>query len=308
MDTERLKLKDELDSIINSFNADDIITRIDAMSNNHFQILDQDCGRVVPIFSYAYNLVVNLLYEFNFSEPNNLEKYKLKYLLLHSNLKSIFSSFNCVVRGFYTDSTILIRPVYESFILIIFVTCFPECAEYIYYDDQYIKKHFKGKKTFNLTQFIKSDLNLDWKTYAILSTTSHINRLEMVYEFQKFHIPSKKQPIHLAINYDRDQFSLGLNYINHMLYVYLKMIRYFFLTEPTKRISKEKLNETDHFISLFRKMLLNQTENFWGQVTKDTDDIFEMMIYAEDFPDWKSKWLEIRLGHWFNHFATLKFN
>ncbi len=300
---EQLKLRNEIDSIGDLLSTKNIISRFDELSLGHYLVFKEECGRVESLFLYSYDLIVNLMFAVNYAKKDVWTKRRWhQYLLLHSNMKTIRSSFERAIKGFYMDSVILIRPVYESVILSIFMTCYPECVDYICFDDDYIKQNYRGSRMFNLTSFLKKDLGLDWATYKILSKSSHINRFEMMSEYKKFFVDedSKSKPINLAINFDKDLLSFGVNYINHILYAYLQMITKFFLIEANQGVSQEKLDQATYFLNLLKKMLLGHEGNFWARVTNDIDDIFEMMLHVENYRcDWQAKWYEIRFLRWF---------
>lgn len=292
MTEDELKLRDELDKIYNSLELNDVVSRIIDLERQHITDLIPACGRFISQFEYCYNLIVNLMYKVNFADKSKWPIHRwYQYLILHSNLNSIYSSFNRTVRGFYFDSPILIRPVYEAFVMCIFITAYPETHEYIWLDDKTLNKYFKGKRRFHANDFIKKDLKLQWTKYDLLSKSTHINRLSMIINMKEYFnsTSDKKKPIGLKILLDKETFSLGANFINYILYVYLKFITTFFLIEPNVITTEGELERARHLTNLLRETFKFHTD-YWSEIASDTNDIFEMMVLAEKGEDWKSIW------------------
>lgn len=297
MNEQEIKLRDELDQIYASLEHDDVISRIAFLEQKHFSELQPACGRFVLHYEYCYNLILKLMHKVNYIDTSNWSKHRwTQYLILYSNLNSIHSSFSRVIRGFYYDSVILIRPVYEAFIMCIFITLYPDTYEYIWLDDKTLNKIFKGKRRFHVNDFIKQDLGLNWTKYDILSQTTHINRLSMADNIKEYFMPTsdKKKLMGLSIDLDIEKFSMGANFINYILYVYLKFILTFFITEPNEVIKEEELKHANKLLDLLKESFKTHKKTFWFDVSNDTNDIFQAMLLTENGAEWKISWETIR--------------
>lgn len=102
-------------------------------------------------------------------------------MLAAYNVKTFYSALDRLTKGYYEDSITLTRGLYETFVRTLFISCHP--------DDAYnalIFKPPKGERAFNLTNFLRNELGLEWETkYGVMSTFAHSNSLQVLSALQR---------------------------------------------------------------------------------------------------------------------------
>ena len=111
------------------------------------------------------NLIIQFL---NFVPKEQWGKSKgSQYLLYPETMKTLHRAFEDTIDGYYDEAMILNRSVYESFLRIVFASRHSQDYESIF-------TSIKGKVAFNVTNFVKDDLKLDWGfLYRIMSAIHH---------------------------------------------------------------------------------------------------------------------------------------
>lgn len=206
-------------------------------------------------------------------------------------MKSLYSSFDRLIKGFYEDSIILARPVYEAFIKAIYIACHPDEPW------QTITNQKNSlRKKFNLTNFLKHDLNLKWDDYKFLSTLSHANSYSILNEVVSIEEEGQKDIIALKFRYDKRMFEFGANWIGFLLLVYLKTITYLFIPNDTDNLLIEKgvSQRAKKLVTLKEETFLLHPKQHWPQTIRDLRDILLLMNEVEKGNEWKRSWKEIR--------------
>jgi len=256
----------------------------------HSQRIAQNYGRFISQFEFAYDLIVESVHAINYLDRSDWPKHRgIQFLTLVNNLKPLFSSYQRLIEGFYEDSLILIRPVYESFIKIIYITCNPKYPYKILAG----RKDPDGKK-FNLSNFLKQELKLNWHSYGYLSAMSHANYYSILSEAIDLFQKKSKEVSALKFSYDEKLFGVGTNDINFLLLVYMKLIVELFATKTNDVLSEEMIGKAQKFIKLQHESFLVHPKEHLPEVAKDVKDVFEMIRRAESGEDWKNAWQEIR--------------
>lgn len=259
--------------------------------NKHYNKVSVDYGRFISQFELYYSLVADLIHAVNYIDKKNWPAHRsTQFLIAVHNLKTIFSAFNRLIKGYYGDSLILIRPVYEAIIKMIYITCYPDFP----YDVAAGKK-MGGDKQFNLTNFIKDELKLNWHDYSMFSAVSHANWIYVLRDGAKYSKEKQTEPIALSYKYDKDFLTVPLNFINFLLLAYLKFTVTLFATSYNNILKKELIDKANELIALREETYLEHPKEYWPQVIKDFNDIFEMIQMVEnDGKDWKEGWKLIR--------------
>jgi len=267
-----------------------VVLDINRHEQGHLRKVLKEYGRFVGQFELFYDLIVEITRRVNYIEKPNWPKHRsVQFMLIVHNLKNIYSSFDRLVKGFYEDSIVLDRPAYEAFIKVIYITCYP--------DDPYSvvsgRKSSSGRK-FNLTNFVKDELKLDWRDYRLFSIISHAKAYSVLTEAVKISGEGQKEPIALEFTFDEKLFELGANYIAFLLLVYLKIIVCLFTTSYNNILRKEMVEKAKKLIALGQKGMSLHPKDYWPQLMKDTEDIFKMVQEVEGGKNWKESWKNIR--------------
>jgi hypothetical protein len=213
----------------------------------------------------------------------------VQFILFVHNLKSLYSSFDRLIHGFYEDSIILLRPVYEAFIKSVFITCYPT-------DPYAVVAGTKSnlQKQFNLSNFLKDDLKLEWHAYRLFSALTHANLYSVLKEAIGIRQEGQKEAIALKFKFDQKFCELVINYISYLLLVYLKAIVTLFATSFNNILKKEMVEKAQKLIKLRERDFALHPKDYWPTVVKDTTNIFDMMSATETGEEWNSVWQKIR--------------
>ena len=256
----------------------------------HFKKVSKEYGRFMAQFDLFYDLIVKITGGVNYIEKSNWPKHRsVQFMLIVHNLKSIYSSFDRLVKGFYEDSIVLNRPAYEAFIKVIYITCYPDDPLSVVSG----RKSSSGRK-FNLTNFVKDELKLGWRDYRLFSIISHAKAYSVLTEATKISREGQKEPIALEFKFDEELFELGANYVIFLLLVYLKIIVCLFTTSYNQILKKEMVEKAKELIVLGEEAISLHPKDYWPHVIKDIEDIFKMIEEVEGGKNWKESWKNIR--------------
>lgn len=267
-----------------------VILDISRYEQGHLRKVSKEYGRFVAQFKLFYDLVVEITRRVNYIEKSNWPKHRsVQFMLIVHNLKNIYSSFDRLVKGFYEDSIVLDRPAYEAFIKVIYITCYPDDPLSVVSG----RKSSSGRR-FNLTNFVKDELKLDWRDYRLFSIISHAKAYSVLTEAVRISREGQKEPITLEFKFDEKLFELGANDIIFLLLVYLKIIVCLFTTSHNHILKKEMVEKAKELIVLRQKSMSLHPKDYWPHVIKDTEDIFKMIEEVEGGKNWKESWKNIR--------------
>lgn len=283
----------EFDELCNSVAPSKVILDIQSYENSHLAKILNDYGRFVSQFELYYHIIVDASYAINYIEKSHWPKHRgVQFLLMVHNLKSLYSSFNLFTRGFYEDSLILARSVYESFIKAIYISCYPV-------DPAAIAASRKGNdgRKFNLTNFIRDELKLDWHDYGLSSAFAHANFFSVLSELRRIQEGNYKEAVTLKFQFDKKLAEVCINYLNYLLLVNLKELQTLFATSMNHILTPEMVNKINKLIVLRERNILMHPKDYWPKVVKDTQDIFHMIEVVETTQkDWKQVWENLRVG------------
>lgn len=281
-------LKDEFDGLCNAIAPSKVVLDIKQYESQHLEKILKDYGRFVQQFGLYYDLIVEAVMAINYIDHAKWPKNRWRqFILLVHNLKSLYSSFDRLIKGFYEDSIILIRPVYEAFIKNIYITCYPDDPHFI------IGRGKKESTKFNLTNFVKDELKLNWNDYFLYSTIAHSNIYSVLKEVCDIK-NEQREPIALKFEFDKKLCEISIMDISFLLLVNLKLLDALFITECNNILKEDLILEVKKLISLMEQNFLLHPKEYWPKVIKDTQDIFTMIKDVEAGQDWKKCWTKIR--------------
>lgn len=290
MENETEEIKRELDNLCNVIALSKVILDISQYQTTHANKILKEYGRFVSQFELYYDLIVETFHAINYIDKAGWPKHRnALFLLFVYNLKSLYSSFERLIHGFYEDSIILARTVYEALIKSVYITCDPA-------DPYAVVAGAKGnmQKKFNLSHFLKDDLKLEWHDYRLFSALAHANQYSVLREAVDIHQQGQKEAIALKFQFDKKLFELGTNYINYLLLVNLKATVTLFATSSNHVLKQEIIDKVKKLIDLRERSIALHPKDYWLKVIKDTKDIFEMVRKTELGNNWVAVWKEIR--------------
>jgi len=290
MENETEEIKKELDDLCDTIAPSKVVLDIGQYQTTHANKILKEYGRFVSQFELYYDLIVEIFHAVNYVDKAGWPKHRsIQFLLFVHNLKSLYSSFERLIHGFYEDSIILARPVYEAFIKSIYITCDPV-------DPYAVVAGLKGnmQKKFNLSNFLKDDLKLEWHDYRLFSALTHANQYLVLKEAIDIYQQGQKDAITLKFQFDKKLFELGVNVISYLLLVDLKAIITLFATNSNHILKNEMIKKAERLIDLRERDFSLHPKDYWPKVIKDTKDIFEMIKETEAGEKWVDSWQKIR--------------
>lgn len=175
-------------------------------------------------FEYLFEFIINF-YEYNNIKADNNTEFFLLYNLFSDSLKKIELILNLIKKGFYSESSPIIRKIMENSIQIIYLSKFPHFDDWLeqqkfelnkFLDEKDKVNNFKNPKTNFMNGKFKELLeNIDYeshyKLFQKLSQYSHTS-----YETLKSNseLDNNKPQIHYITNrYDKEKCEFFLNII-----------------------------------------------------------------------------------------------
>ena len=290
---EKATLDKRLHELYATHNPGAPLQEIRVFEQNHAVSFQQD--KYYPYtqqFDLYLSTLIEQLYAINFlAKPDWPDHRIVQFTLLVENLRTFSSAYDCLSKGAYEDALILMRPIYETIIRVVWMSCYP--------DDPYacIARNPDGRK-FNLTNFIIAELKLDWwHEYKLLSAFSHSNSWTALESLIK-HSQQESAPriISMTLQVNDNLCSLNMNMLFYLFYCYFRVTRIVLTVEPKdkKEVDLWALaNELEKLIAKIMKDHPNLSGR-WALLLNDCDQLVELMRRADGGEDWKTAWNAIR--------------
>lgn len=288
---EEQKLADEFDRLCEETDLSKYVSEFNSFENSHRAIVEVKWTRFINQFYLYFETIGKVSSAINYIDRSKWPKHRsTQFLLIVFNLKPLYSSFDRLIKGYYEDCLILLRPVYEAFIKIVYITCFPDDPFATVADEKGI-----DGKTFNLTNFLKDHLGLDWEEYKFISHLAHSNRILVIKEAIKIKEGGLNEPIELKFEPDDLFFEMGMHLIVFMLYVYLKLQKTLFVTDEIDTVIPNLKSKVEKLIQNREQSIPFYPKPYWPKIFKDTNEIFYMIEKVEnDSENWKRALRQIR--------------
>lgn len=173
----------------------------------HQTITQIQVGNFIKNFEDFFDdlsIVIELL---NYVPKNKWPKHRgIQYSLYPETLKTLHCSFEIVINGYYAESVMLSRSVFETYLRTVFISCFPLDWESAFYD-------LKGRHRFDATSLMRDHLKVDWLfIYRLRCKAAHSKthyHLKKIIDLSK----NPKQPIRLEYKGDRKALFMAVNLV-----------------------------------------------------------------------------------------------
>ncbi len=266
-----------------------LIPEIRLFEEKHYLVALKEYGRIVAQFELFYDLINEIIIGVNYIDHRSWPKHRsLQLLLVNHNLKTIYSAFERAIKGFYEDSLNLLRTNYEALVRVIWISCYPDRA------GAGVHEHKDGGREFNLTEFIKDDLKLNWRSYKFLSVFTHGNQPAVMYDWIDIFKKIKKEPISIELKFDKKYLEVALNYLIFLSYSYLKTTIDLFVTSKNDLLKEKTITDGEKLLDIWKQSLLSHPGGYWPILIKDLDDILKMCLSADAGQNWRNTWNQIR--------------
>lgn len=251
--------------------------------NKHQSFVIREFKGYIKYFEDYFDVLNNTISNLNFIPKENWPQYKsLSYLMFPETLKTLHRAFEDTVAGYYEEAVILLRNVYETYIRMIFIICYPKDYEAIFTN----RKH---KRNFNLTNFVKDDLHFDWEfLYRFMSYVSHSKMHLILMRLIKLSKKEDRNPIRLEYKYDRDAISRPMNLSTFLLYVLFNFMLETFRDDfNNSRIKEEDILKMSKIDKTLRG-ILESLPNKFSSIVKDIDKVGKIIHAVKQRKDWNN--------------------
>ena len=276
------EIREKLDQMCQAHGPSRDFLSIHDYELDHASLVLKEYGRFVSQFELFFDTLNDLIVGINYIPKASWPPQRsIQFLLAANNVRFFYSSFDRLIKGFWVESMVLSRPVFEAFIKIVFASCHPSI-----FDAVLVQKRSDGKR-FNLTGFIRDDLRLNWITYRLWSAIAHSNSYEIFKDLSS--IRDKKTPlISMKLAFDKKEFEAALNLLLFVAIAYLHTILKLFITSYDKEINQDEVQKAQLLTELWKASLRNNPKDHWRKVMDDLDYVFEIVMAAEAGQDWKT--------------------
>lgn len=278
-------MSEELEQLIEETQRDspaktsmDIYTYIE----KHKEFVVNRFGGYLKYFEDYFDVLNDIINRLNFAPKKLWPQYKsVMYLMFPETMKTLHRAFEDIVAGYYDEAMILLRSVYETYIKMIFIACYPDDYEAIFKDR-------KNKRNFNLTNFLKDDLNLDWGfIYRIMSYVAHSKIHIVLARLIKLSKKEDRNPIRLEYGYNEEAISRPINISTFLLCGLFNMMLTIF-----KGDFKDSQIDQNYSIRIVKidKVLRKTLERFsnkFKSIVKDIDKVDMIFEEIKSGRNWK---------------------
>ena len=173
----------------------------------------------VKLFEDTLELLSQSITAMNYIEKEDWKTHLGFELVFLSTLpKTLFSAFDQILSGDYSEGMATCRIAYETILRICFLEVYPEC-----HDSTIVR--MKGKTIFQATNFLKDNLKVIDKDplYEFLSFPVHSNTYNVLKTIVEGH---KKGgvPITLGFEYSQEDLNLSFNHLMGIMYIAIRIL------------------------------------------------------------------------------------
>lgn len=263
----------------------DVVVQTIGDERAHFERFNADYGRLVGQFEVEYNALAVLIDYYNFMDRSAWPPHRfVQYAMVAYSARTFYSAFDRLVRGYYEDCITLTRTLYETFVRVLFVSCYPDSPY-----NSLMRNPPKGERCFNLTNFVHDDLGLEWGTkYKIMSVFAHSNSLLVLEALQRA-ADGRGEPERLGVRYDYEPrlIEAATPFLQFALLGHTRFaIEQLGGTDPPP--DTEFLEDAQDSVDLLTYGIRTHAKPYWRRVADDLDLLFRMLPIADASGDWKA--------------------
>jgi hypothetical protein len=280
-----------IDEVLNPESAQttlDIYKYID--SHKRAVVARSESAEFIKIFGdffHELNIVISYL---NLVPKNNWKRHKkIQYLLYPEVMKTLHRALEDTTDGYYEEAMMLLRSVYETFLRIAFLSCYPENWEAIFYNR-------KNKMNFEVTGFVKNHLKLKCDfIYGVMSDVHHSKKQKNLSSLIRRSKSNINEPIRIEYRGNKKLLWRSFNYTIFSLCCLFHAMMSIFLDDFDKndqlKVREERLKKID--LILLGLIETNPDVEF-ASLAKDIKKVGEIIKSADSGEDWKKIDLHIQ--------------
>ena len=257
-----------------------VILRLVAGEFEHFKKFNTGYGRWVVQTEVHFTRLVTGVEQVDYQNKSNWPVHRgTQFILVTNTLRTLWSAADRLHRGAYQDSLTLVRLAYEVWARSVFLSCYP--SEFL---PGVAPSVPKGSHDFNMTNFLREELRLDWlKSYELLSMFAHgkLDTFVAVLDHAQNQVPRRHQ---LSVSFDESRCDFAITHLNFVLLLFLTFVKDQLLIGAPESLSS-LLNESNEIL---RTCLFENPEPYWANTEADLNYVAALLTTADAGGDWKS--------------------
>jgi hypothetical protein len=268
----------------------DVISRLLEEERAHAAQFMTDYGRYAAHFEAVYSAYVRLLDDVNFIDKAGWPTHRgVQYVLLSYNAKTFYSAFDRLLRGHYEDCITLTRGLYETFVRAVWASAYRDNAHNVL-----VSKLPPGEPAFNLTNFLRDHLHLEWETsYGVFSAFAHSNGFLTLQSLVRLAEPDHEpERFDVHVTFDKRLAETAMPLLTFALLTHLRFTLELLVGDMPVP-NEGRLETAREASAFFTRMVSELPSPYWRRVASDLDAIFEMLAMADRGEDWRV-WLSHR--------------
>ena len=226
----------------------------------------------------------NIIYRLNYVKKNKWSKHKaIQYILYPEALKTLHCAFENMLDGYYDESMMLNRSIYETSLRIVFVGCYPDEWEAIFINR-------KKKMQFNVAAFVKDHLRIDWESvYKFMSIISHSKAHKNAKKILELTQAGGEHLIGLEYELDIKSLFMALNMIAfNMCLLFHLMVSIFEGDINSDPILEKRADRISKIDQVLLGLIETNPKSGYSARMKDIIKIGKIIRLAEMGGDWQS--------------------
>jgi hypothetical protein len=254
-----------------------VILQILEYQDEHARYMLNNYNGFIEYYEHSFDCIIGINFMLNYLDKAHFPRQRAVQLLIYTdNIGTLYSAFDRLKGGFYSDCMILCRSAFESIIRMMFCSYYPDEADAVWVDDLP-----KGRVKFNVTRFLRDQLKVDWTwLYRLLCLHSHSNIMNSLQRYGKLVREEQKEPIAFQLSIEVDKTQMCMNVLTFLLWNFVYFYKLFFLKEDGPRLSANlmaNLEATEELLST----TLESSPNALKQTCQDAIDIYARLLEME---------------------------
>jgi hypothetical protein len=254
-----------------------------SFKENHRKQFLGDYHGYVKIFEGAFEVAAQTVEALNYAPKTDWPKHRSsQYPFFPNMLETLYRANDDFMDGFYDEANMLNRSVFESIIRVIWASCNKE-----HHNTIWTKKE-KGAPEFNVSNFLKHDLIVDWDyIWGYSSMATHGKRHRVLFLLMDL-VRGKPRSVSWNLKYDKHLVTHPMNISTDMLWLILRLLRTLFpdLSNPAifKREGMERLTIAEAGL---REMVAGIPTDKTKVFLVEVDKVFKILDAAEQNTPWR---------------------
>ena len=214
------------------------------------------------------NALVRSIEQYNYVSKEHLPKVRgPQLIILNNNLTSIHVAWQLYLKGFFAESLMIARSLFESLMRILFCEMHPEDWQAVIHDSR-----VKGERKFNVTNFYRDDLGVDADyLYKYLCSFSHSVNRHTLSDCVKIAREGQKRPISPSIGASESDIVFDQRIILSCVYLFAVLFSNYFEVPELERAKMPDLSN-----------LALATNRLWRIVQEWRGEIPETLVKLRD--------------------------